>query len=56
MPGERHALRHRESVPILDRIEKKLNDLSDRSLPKSALGKAVTYARNQLVSSPNRRL
>ena len=37
-------------MPILDRIEKKLDDLSDRILPKSALGKAVTYARNQWVA------
>jgi len=46
-PDERQALRQQESVPILDRIEKKLSDLSDRNLPKSAMGKAVTYARNQ---------
>ena len=46
-PEQRQTLRRRESVPILDRIEKKLDDLSDRSLPKSAMGKAVTYARNQ---------
>jgi transposase len=44
---ERLALRQRESVPILDRIEKDLDELSGRVLPKSALGKAVTYARNQ---------
>src|SRR4030081_30880 len=36
-----------ESVPILDRIEKYLDELSSRILPKSALGKAMTYARNQ---------
>ena len=36
-----------ESVPILDRLEKYLDELSSRSLPKSALGKAITYARNQ---------
>jgi transposase len=46
-PEQRPALRQRESVPILDRIEKKLDDLGDRLLPKSAMGKAVTYARNQ---------
>jgi transposase len=46
-PEQRQALRQRESVPILDRIEKKLDDLGDRLLPKSAMGKAVTYARNQ---------
>jgi transposase len=45
--GERQSLRQRESVPILDRIEKYLDELSPRILPKSALGKALTYARNQ---------
>jgi transposase len=44
---ERQALRQREAVPILDRIEVYLNELTGRALPKSALGKAVTYARNQ---------
>jgi transposase len=46
-PEERQALRQRESVPILDRIETYLDELSGRVLPKSALGKALTYARNQ---------
>jgi len=45
--AERLALRQREAVPILDRIEKKLDELTGRVLPKSSLGKAVTYARNQ---------
>jgi transposase len=45
--AERQALRQREAVPILDRIEARLDELTGRSLPKSALGKAVTYARNQ---------
>jgi transposase len=44
---ERQALRQRESVPILDRIEAYIDELSPRVLPKSALGKALTYARNQ---------
>jgi transposase/uncharacterized protein YeeX (DUF496 family) len=46
-PEQRQALRQRESVLILDRIEKYLDELSPRILPKSALGKALTYARNQ---------
>jgi transposase len=46
-PEQRQGMRQRESTPILDRIEKYLDELSDRILPKSALGKAVTYARNQ---------
>jgi hypothetical protein len=45
--AERQALRQRESVPILERIETYLDELSGRVLPKSALGKALTYARNQ---------
>ena len=45
--AERQALRQRESVPILDRIETYLDEVSPRVLPKSALGKALTYARNQ---------
>src|SRR5512135_3903203 len=49
-PEERQALRERDSAPILDRIEKYLDELSPRILPKSALGKAVTYARNQRVA------
>jgi transposase len=42
----RQALRQREAVPILDRIESWLAAPGE-VLPKSALGKAVTYARNQ---------
>jgi transposase len=45
--AERQVLRQQESVPILDRIENYLDELSRRILPKSALGKAITYARNQ---------
>jgi hypothetical protein len=44
---QRQTLRQRESVPILDRLETYLDGLSPRVLPKSALGKAMTYARNQ---------
>jgi transposase len=46
-PAERQVSRQRESVPILDRIEKYPDELTGRILPKSALGKAVAYARNQ---------
>jgi transposase len=46
-PEERQAVRQRESVPILDRIETYLDELTGRVLPKSGLGKAVTYAKNQ---------
>jgi len=46
-PEERRALRQQESVPVLDRIEEYLDEVSGRVLPKSALGKAITYARNQ---------
>lgn len=43
----RHALRLAESTPILNRIEVYLAELARSVLPKSNLGKAVTYARNQ---------
>jgi transposase len=46
-PDARQALREAEAQPVLDRIETYLAELADRALPKSALGKAVTYARNQ---------
>jgi transposase len=46
-PVARQVLRQQESVPILDRIEKYLAELKERILPKSALSKAVNYARNQ---------
>jgi transposase len=46
-PEERQALRQGESVPILDRLEKYLDELSPRVLPKSAFGQAMTYALNQ---------
>lgn len=43
----RQMLRVREAVPILDRMEAWLKEQAPRALPKSALGKAITYARNQ---------
>ncbi|MFV1969194.1 MAG: IS66 family transposase [Pirellulaceae bacterium] len=43
----RRALRAAEAVPVLDKIETYLDELAPRALPKSALAKAVTYARNQ---------
>ena len=42
----RRELRVREAIPVLDRIETYLTELAPRALPKSSLGKAVTYARN----------
>ena len=48
LPAEaRCELRNAEADPILDRIDAYLTDLKPRVLPKSALAKAVTYARNQ---------
>jgi transposase len=44
---ERQAMREREAVPILDQIESYLDEIRPRVLPKSSLGKALTYARNQ---------
>jgi transposase len=43
----RHELRATETIPVLNRIEAYLVCLSDRALPKSQLGKAVSYAQNQ---------
>jgi transposase len=43
----RQALRARESVPILERLRGDLDRLAEQVLPKSALGQALTYARNQ---------
>jgi transposase len=46
-PEARRSLREEESQPVLDRIETYLAELERLALPKSALGKAVTYAQNQ---------
>ncbi|HUG89361.1 MAG TPA: IS66 family transposase [Planctomycetaceae bacterium] len=46
-PQERLRLRRAEAGPVLTRMQAYLEDLSRRALPKSALGQAVTYARNQ---------
>ena len=43
----RRELRNVEAVPVLDRLDAYLTRLASYVLPKSALAKAVTYARNQ---------
>jgi hypothetical protein len=43
----RASLRQQEAVPVLDRIESCLVELERSALPKSPLGQAVSYARNQ---------
>jgi transposase len=43
----RRELRVSESIPVLDKIEMYLTELAPKALPKTVLGKAVTYARNQ---------
>jgi len=43
----RRELRVSESIPVLDKIERYLTELAPRALPKTTLGQAVTYARNQ---------
>lgn len=43
----RLELRKQAAVTVLDRIERYLADLAPRVLPKSDLGKAVSYAQNQ---------
>jgi transposase len=43
----RGELRCAESVPVLDKLEAYLTQLTSELLPKSALAKAVNYVRNQ---------
>jgi hypothetical protein len=43
----RYDLRRAEAGPVLDKLEVYLAELAETLLPKSALAKAVTYARNQ---------
>ena len=45
--AERLTLRRTASVPVLKRIGDWLNDQTLQALPKSSLGKAITYVRNQ---------
>lgn len=44
---ERQALRQAEAVPLLNRLRDWAEAQADESLPKSTLGKAVGYLRNQ---------
>ncbi|HEY3393944.1 MAG TPA: IS66 family transposase [Lacipirellulaceae bacterium] len=44
---DRCALRQSEAVPVLARMRSSLDELAERALPRSSLGKAVTYACNQ---------
>lgn len=46
-PDERQRRRQREAQPILDEIGERVEALTPRVPPKTALGKAVTYARKQ---------
>jgi transposase len=43
----RCTMRAAEATPVLDRIGTRIAELEKRALPKSALGKAVWYTRNQ---------
>ena len=47
LPEARRQLRCAEANPVLDRIDDCLTQLQHTVLPKTALAKAVTYARNQ---------
>ncbi len=52
LPAEmRCELRCAEANPVLDQLEGYLAQLAARVLPKSALAKAVTYARNQWAAA-----
>jgi len=46
-PDARRDLRVAEAVPLLNRLGTRLSELGKRLLPKSVLGKAVSYANNQ---------
>lgn len=46
-PADRCALRRLEALPILLKMKTRLEELAQSMLPKSKLGEAVTYARNQ---------
>jgi transposase len=46
-PEDRCVLRRLEALPILFKMKAHLDELQVRTLPKSKLGQAVTYARNQ---------
>ena len=45
-PRERHRLRIKHSMPVLEVIKSKLEKWSLEALPQSPLGKAVQYMRN----------
>lgn len=47
LPAQRLEVRQREARPIFDDLEKLLDLYAKDVLPKSPLGKAVSYARNQ---------
>jgi len=44
---DRHALRLEKAKPVLDKFKAWLDEHQKRVIPKSALGKAITYARNE---------
>jgi hypothetical protein len=46
-PAERAALRQREAVLVLQSLQHWLDQLQNQVLPKSPLGQALTYVRNQ---------
>lgn len=47
---ERKLLRQMKSRPVLDRIQAWLDEHSGKVLPKSPLGQAITYTRNQWIA------
>lgn len=46
-PEDRRAIRQREAVPLLESFGVWLEEQSREALPKSPLGRAIAYARNQ---------
>jgi transposase len=50
---ERQALREREAAPLLARLRAWLDEQAPQALPKSKLGEAIGYSRNQWVALTN---
>ena len=52
-PEERFTARQERSVPVLEKLRTWLDDMDSKVLPKTALGAAVTYCRNQWTKLNN---
>jgi Transposase IS66 family len=46
-PRPRRVIRQRDAIPLLNAFGEWLNEQSRKALPKSPIGHAIAYARNQ---------